>query len=474
MSLRLRLALWYGALTGTVLFLTAFVSYAFHSRGHYDDLDRVLVTTAGHSAEEVVRSGGEPHLTAQLQGLDVVLRLYDEQGKLQQGHRELDPSLPSLVPQEVLQNPSDPAFDAVAGLVPPLVNQPVTAGAGAFGIFESGGQRWRVYILPVRRGEALIAYLEAAAPLGRLDASMQAFRRLLIALVIVSLLLGFGGSWTTASGALKPVANMIDTAQKIARSRNLAQRVGAARHRDELGRLAQAFNWMLESLQAADQAQQRFVGDASHELRAPLTAIQGNLELVQRHPEMAAADREVALAEASREAHRLSRLVADLLALARADAGLGLRRQRVELDRLVLEAVNEARHLAHGQRIEVDKLEGVTLYGDRDRLKQLLLILLDNAIKYTPAEGRISLALIHGVGESRVTVNDTGIGIPEEALPHLFERFYRADPARARDPGGTGLGLPIAQWIVEQHGGRIEVQSRAGVGTIVTVSLPAK
>jgi signal transduction histidine kinase len=404
--------------------------------------------------------------------MDAVLRLYDEQGRLQQGFRELDQSLPTLIPQEVLQKQSSPAFDPVAGLIPPLVNPPTSPGSGAFGTFVAGDQRWRVYILPVKRGEKVIAYLEAATPLGRLDASMRAFQRLLVALVSVSLILGFAGSWATASGALSPVAQMIISAQTIAHLRDLSRRVEVPRNRDELGDLAEAFNLMLKSLEEASQAQERFVGDASHELRAPLTAIQGNLELLQRYPDIPATDRETALSEASREAHRLSRLVADLLALARADAGIALTRQRVEMDRLVLEAVNEARLLARGQQIDVDKLEPAVLLGDSDRLKQLLLILLDNAIKYTPPQGRIAVELKRRESFIEILVRDTGIGIPEDALPHLFERFYRADPARARDPGGTGLGLSIAQWIAEQHGGTINVQSKVSEETNVIVALP--
>src|SRR5574341_2020913 len=141
MSIRLRLALWYGILTGVVLVVTAFLSYAFHTRGHYDDLDRLLVTTADHAAEEVVRVSGEPRLTTLMQGLDVVLQLYDEQGNFQQGVQELDRSLPAVIPQAVLESPSGPAFDWAAGLIPPLVNQPLSPGTGAFATLESSGQR---------------------------------------------------------------------------------------------------------------------------------------------------------------------------------------------------------------------------------------------------------------------------------------------------------------------------------------------
>jgi signal transduction histidine kinase len=229
---------------------------------------------------------------------------------------------------------------------------------------------------------------------------------------------------------------------------------------------------MLASLQQASDAQQRFVSDASHELRAPLTIIQANLDLLERMPALPAEERAEILGEASRETHRLSQLVADLLALARADAGIALQRRRVELDRVLLEAVGDARHLARGQRLEIDALEPVVVSGDPDRLRQLLLALLDNAVKYTPAGGRIGVALARDSTNARLTVSDDGVGIPATDLPHVFDRFYRADPARSRDPGGTGLGLPIARWIVEQHGGDITVTSEPGEGTQVRIQLP--
>jgi signal transduction histidine kinase len=187
---------------------------------------------------------------------------------------------------------------------------------------------------------------------------------------------------------------------------------------------------------------------------------------------MPLAERREAVGEASREAGRLARLVADLLALARADAGVSLRRQPVEFDRLVLDALGEARHLARGQRLEVERLEPALVDGDPDRLQQLLLILLDNAIKYTPPDGRVTLALRRKGGDVQLTVSDTGVGIAPVDLERVFERFYRADPARTRDPGGTGLGLPIARWIAEQHGGEIALSSAPGRGTVATVRLP--
>jgi signal transduction histidine kinase len=149
-----------------------------------------------------------------------------------------------------------------------------------------------------------------------------------------------------------------------------------------------------------------------------------------------------------------------------------LRRHRVELDRVLLETVGAATLLAHGQQVSVERLEPALVNGDPDRLKQLLLILLDNAIKYTPPEGKITVALCRNGAMAQLVVSDTGIGIVPEDLPHVFERFYRADRARGRDAGGTGLGLAIAQWIAEQHGGRVSLTSQVGHGTTATVQLP--
>jgi signal transduction histidine kinase len=187
---------------------------------------------------------------------------------------------------------------------------------------------------------------------------------------------------------------------------------------------------------------------------------------------MPEAEREEALAEVTREANRLSRLVADLLALARADAGVPLSHRQLDLDEVVLDAYREARRLSKGQALTLEPFETTQVIGDEDRLKQLVLILLDNALKYTPANGHVTLGLQREASGSKITVRDTGVGIPPEDLPHVFERFYRADPARGRDPGGTGLGLPIARWIVEQHGGKITLESQPGQGTLATVNLP--
>ncbi|HEU4742821.1 MAG TPA: PAS domain S-box protein [Meiothermus sp.] len=227
-------------------------------------------------------------------------------------------------------------------------------------------------------------------------------------------------------------------------------------------------------LRALVEAQKRFVADASHELRAPLTAIQGNLEILRRFRHMKQADRQAALDEAAREAQRLARLVNDLLALARGDAGARLHLQPVGLRELLLEVFEEARHLADGHHLELGEVQDLWVQGHRDRLKQVLIILLDNAFKYTPPGGTIRLGLSEQGGRARIRLEDSGIGIAAEDLPYVFERFYRVDESRSQQSGGSGLGLSIAKWIVEQHGGEIWLQSQVGQGTTAFVELPAR
>jgi signal transduction histidine kinase len=212
------------------------------------------------------------------------------------------------------------------------------------------------------------------------------------------------------------------------------------------------------------------VADSSHELRTPLTTIRGNAELLLEFPDVTPDDRAAALLQIRREAERLSRLVHDLLTLARADARQPLARRPVALAPLLEDVVDQARRLTSGQALTVEIRRPATVVGDPDALRQVILILLDNAVKHTPAGGRITARLEADAGQVRLAVIDTGRGVAPRDLPHIFERFYRADPSRRA--GGAGLGLAIAKWIAEQHAGAITVHSVQGQGATFTVELP--
>ncbi len=472
MSLRLRMALWYAGLTGVVVLLVTLASYALHSRAHYDDLDQILVTAGQHVTFEGGTIADSETLRAVLAAPlspEVALRVYDRNGRLEAASPNAG-LVPDLDPRSVVERGNQTPFDPLLALAPPL--HPVTESPGTFGVVDDGqGERWRIYVLPE---PAILRYLVVAAPLARVDTAVDRFRQTIPLFALLGAVVTWTAGWLLAGRVLQPVAAMTETARRIAHSGDTKQRVAVPPQDDEVGQLAETFNEMLASVDAAAQTQQRFVSDASHELRAPLTAIKGNLDLLRNQPRLSAEDRREALEEASREAERLIGLVADLLALARADAGVPLRRERVELDRVLLEALSDARHLAREQTLEVAELEPAEVEGDRDRLQQLLVILLDNALKYTPGSGTVTIGLRREGACAVATVADNGVGIGPDALPHVFERFYRADPARSRDPGGTGLGLPIAQWIARQHGGDVALESTAGEGTSVRVTLPLR
>jgi signal transduction histidine kinase len=303
----------------------------------------------------------------------------------------------------------------------------------------------------------------------------------LLGTVSIALLLGGGlvtglaliGGLVLARRALAPVADVTNTARAISLSGDFAARVEAGGAGDEVGELAVAFNEMLGALEQNHQALQRFLGDASHQLRTPLTTIRANLDLAQRAglPEE---ERVAILADARDEAERMGRLIGDLLALARAESGARLEFAPVELDALLVESVRRQRDAAPHVRMSVTGVEPAVVDGDRDRLRELIGILLDNAARYTPSGGSVAAGLQVRGGRAVVRVEDTGIGLDAEDRERLFERLYRGARARELRPSGTGLGLAIARWIVDSHAGSIELGDREGGGTVALVTLPAR
>lgn len=473
MSIRLRLAIWYGALSALVVVVVCVYAYSVYVRTRYDELDRVLQARLNHLADMLADAATpEARLEAlsMAEPLGVSMRVYDSAGAVLLRQANADRiTPPGPAPRELLRQPAPVAYSRVVALASGSRTHAKHGGMFAI-VIDDTAQRWRAYMVrsPAPAGELVIGSVSLATA----DAAVHRYRVLLLVFGVLGVMGTFIVGWSIAAHALRPVAQLTAAARQIAQSGEPSRRVPVGRERDELGQLASTFNEMLASLETAQVAQRRFVSDASHEIRAPLTVIQANLELLDRAEGLVAVDRQEAIAEARKEAGRLARLVADLLALARADAGVQLRRQPVELDRLLMEAIGQARHLLHGQRLEITALEPTTVFGDADRLKQLLLVLLDNAARYTPPNGRISIALGRENGFAKITVADTGIGIAADDIGRVFERFYRADRARSREPGGAGLGLPIARWIATQHKGTIDLESTPNEGTTARIRLP--
>jgi signal transduction histidine kinase len=333
---------------------------------------------------------------------------------------------------------------------------------------------WRVRVLsiPLEQRGHIIAVLQIASDLRVFDEIRANLLDVITIIWIVAVLFSGVIVWLTLGQSLKPLDAITKTAEQINRADDLSRRIpyyGPAHN--EIGNLVGSFNQTLERLETLFTSQQRLLADVSHELRTPLTVIKGNADLMRR---MNSLDME-SLTSIDQEAGRLSRLVGGLLLLAQAESGkLALAMQRVELDLLLTEVFQEMIVLAGNRvRVHLNEIDQVYVNGDRDRLKQVLINLVANAIQYTPQGGDIFLSLDTIKEQARIICRDTGPGIPAEDLPHIFERFYRAEKSRTRGKTTSfGLGLSIANWIVERHGGRIEVNSREGVGTTFAIWLP--
>ena len=327
---------------------------------------------------------------------------------------------------------------------------------------------------------------ESRAPLNR---TLAVVNRTLRISGIIGVALAIAIGWLLAGRALSPVERITRTANKIAQDRDsalsLTTRLEVPDTGDELARLSTTFNQMLDRLEESFATQRRFVADASHELRTPLTSIRGNVDVLLRQIHAKRPLNDHALAESlddiQRESARMGRLIEDLLLLARTDSPKterSIRESPVRLDLLARDACRTAEALVNGQRLVLHASTPIEVMGDSDRLTQVMLILLDNALRHTPAGGTVSLTVAPerqsqtGTAGATIEVRDTGEGIPADHLAHLFERFYRVEGARTRASGGTGLGLAIASALVHAHEGTIDVQSAPGQGSVFTVWLP--
>ena len=290
----------------------------------------------------------------------------------------------------------------------------------------------------------------------------------------VLLLVATGGGYWLSKRALAPVDQITSAAQSISPS-DLGGRVVVPETRDELQRLAQTLNAMLQRIEAAFRRMTQFTADASHELRTPIALIRTRAEIMLRKSRDNQEYRD-ALHDILEESERITGLIENLMLLARADVGTeGLHFKQVNLCEIAQRASAQGRTLADARQLQwTETIPNVPVWvtADPDSLGRLLLILIDNAVKYTPVHGSVAIHVTRTNGQAQVEVRDTGIGIAEADLPHVFERFYRADSARSRDSGGAGLGLSIGHWIAKAHLGEITVRSTPERGSSFHVKLP--
>jgi two-component system OmpR family sensor kinase len=313
--------------------------------------------------------------------------------------------------------------------------------------------------------------IAATAPPDAVDSNLRLLRGVIfVALPLFVALAGLGG-YFTARRNLEPLERMAEQAHRISGS-NLHARLDPGRAAEELAVLAASFNELLDRVDQSFETMRRFVADASHELRTPLSVIRGEADVVLSQ-DRSPADYRESLSVILDESRRLSRMVEDLLNLARADAGrVILHSREFYFNDLLSECCRSVQSLAasNGVTLEYLPTPDIPFTGDEDLLRRLVINLLDNGIRYTPAGGRVTAGLQTDPAGVRLRIADTGIGISADAAPHIFERFFRADKARTR--GGFGLGLSIVKWIAESHGGTVELESLPAKGSTFTVTLP--
>lgn len=359
--------------------------------------------------------------------------------------------------------------------VPPNTYRAAVDGATTYEVIQNVGRYpLRVVTKPLVLHGAPIAIIQVASSLEGMDEIFHSLAYILISGIIGSVVVAGAVGWFLARKALKPVTEITATARKIG-AENLHERIRADVPQDELGMLAATMNEMIERLERSFMQIKQFTGDASHELKTPLTIMKGEIEMALRSKDDVQYMREV-LSSTLEEIDRMSYIVKSLLDLAKMDVEKGaLAKEPVRLDKVLSDRHEHLRKLAFDRGIQLDILENkpVTVLGDQVRLSQLIYNLIDNAIKYTPKGGRVELSLGQDGQMAVFCVKDTGVGISREDLPYIFDRFYRVDKARTREVGGAGLGLSICKEIAEAHGGTLCVDSVIGKGSVFTASLPA-
>jgi two-component system, OmpR family, sensor kinase len=441
--LRLRLALFGAAVVALTLVLFGALLYTLLARGATTNQDDAL---RGRAREAVASLNNAPGITARAPVAPADLR----------------------TSTDVFVEVFDPSWTAIystaqlSGSPPiPSARFRVTAAEVLGGYFGTE-QGLRLFALPFNGG-----YVVTGQSTRVLQSNLSGVLGFLIISGVPTLIAALAASWLVAGRALKPLKDFAGTADEIGRARDFGRRLPGRRSRDEVALLSTSFNRMLEQLQDSFESQRRFVADASHELRTPLTTIQGNSGLLARGPAVSDEVRRAAAADISAETSRMTRLVDRMLTLARADSGLKLELAPLELGPVVLEVCRQAQTV-HPERELVTITSGATIAGDEDAIRQLIWILLDNALRH--ARSRVSVTLSSEGQWARLAVTDDGPGIAPQERERVFERFYRSDLARAGH--GAGLGLSIARWIVEQHGGRVLAGQGPDGGAAMYVDLP--
>ena len=463
-SIRSRLTAWYILLLGIILILfSVFLNY-FLSKRLYESVDNSLTVSATVVATSAVMQFNRSPLPGldqffeQFMGagnLNKFYRIYDGSGNVGSRSNNIDASKFPL---------SQEAYaDALSG------------GNSYETFLVDGKHPIRVITMPILREKKLVNLVQVGTSLEAVKETLRNLRIFLFTAVPSVLVFATLFARFLARRALKPISKIIKTARDIGQGQELSQRIPVFKVQDELGQLALTFNEMMDRLENSFAQMRQFSSDASHELRTPLTVLQGQNELVLSKLRDPKEYQEVIISNLE-EIKYMSKVLEDLFVLSRSDENqVLLNYKRMDLRDLVEEVCRHAEILAEEKDISIviAFLEQVKINGDEVRLRQMVWNILHNGIKYTQPGGELKVSLLEESGFALLSIQDTGIGIPEKDLPFIFDRFYRVDKARSKDEGGSGLGLSICRHIAEAHKGKIKVESKPGLGTRFKIHIPS-
>lgn len=475
MTIRLRLTLMYSAILTLTLVVFGVALYTIQSQDTLNSLEQDLVVSSNRFTDAFLKTGVVILPFDNTQQEAAPPRPFDQIGDEQvfQNLREREIVRILDADGNLIASPYGLAEDAL-----PLSEEALDTLQQNKVIFETGTvleESMLIYSRPVNINGELAYIIQVARSLTERNRTLKSLATTLTIAGATMVLVAFGVGWFLSGLTLRPIDRITQTAKSIGEERNFSKRVNHTGKQDEIGRLANTFNQMLGRLQEGYQKveksldqQRNFVSDVSHELRTPLTTLRGNLGLLRHDPPVPQEEQEDILRDMVDESDRMIRLVNELLMLAYADAGRSLAKEVISINPVIEEVVRQSKHLDQKRQVNLALSGDSAILGDRDALKQIILIILDNAIKYSQKEVLVSSGIV--AKQVTISVQDKGQGIPEEDLSKIFERFYRGEENSLIQ--GFGLGLPIAKSLVEAMGGKILIKSQVGDGSTVEISFP--
>jgi two-component system OmpR family sensor kinase len=476
MSIRFRLTLLYSMILALTLIVFGVALYSIQAQDTLNLLKRDLATSSQKLVDATLRGDSAPPPQDTRPQQPPPPKPFDEFSSDQAFQALPEREIARILDSNgnLVASPFGSAEDAL-----PLSQDGLAALQNQQDWWESAsvsGENMLIYSRPIVRDGETVFIVQIARSLNERDRTLKSLATTLGGAGLLTILIAFGVGWALSGLTLKPIHRVTQTAQEIGDERDFTRRVAYTGPQDEVGRLANTFNQMLARLQEAYyrvghslEMQRRFVADVSHELRTPLTTLRGNLGLLGRTPPLPPEEQADILADMVDESNRLIRLVNDLLLLARADTERSLNKEPLTIQPVLEETVRQAHQLDVKRDITLNVLPGTIIFGDRDAFKQVMLVLLDNALKHSG--GDINVEATRNGAQVEICVQDHGPGISPDTLEHVFDRFYRGDDSSLAP--GFGLGLPIAKALTEGMGGTIAIESELGKGSIVTLRFSA-